>query len=166
LNSALHAALTALQETTIATTIRENDNLFPWVEAIHVLAISLVVGTIFIVDLRLLGLASKDRPALTLSQNVLICTWLAFALAAVTGALLFSARAVAYSGNFFFQAKLVLLALAGLNMASFHAVFGRRMGEWGPGVASPLAARMSAGLSLLIWIGVVGFGRWIGFTLH
>jgi hypothetical protein len=166
LNSTLHAALTALQETTIATTIRENDNLFPWVESAHVLAISLVVGTIAIVDLRLLGLASKDRPVLSLSRNVLVCTWIAFALAAVTGLLLFSAKAVAYSGNFFFQGKLVLLALAGLNMASFHTVFNRRMGEWGAGVAPPLAARMAGGLSLLTWIGIVGFGRWIGFTLH
>jgi hypothetical protein len=166
LNSWLVTTLKSLQETTIATAIREDEVLFPWVESIHVLAICLVVGTISIVDLRLLGLASRDRPALELSRSVLWCTWAAFALAAVTGGLLFSAKALAYSSNFFFQAKLVLLVLAGLNMAAFHALSSRGMKEWGAGVTPPLAARVAGGLSLLIWCGVVGFGRWIGFTLH
>src|SRR5262249_13366492 len=146
--------------------IRENESLFPWVESLHVLAICLVVGTISIVDLRLLGLASRDRPVLSLSRGVLFCTWSAFALAAVTGTLMFSAKAVAYAGNAFFQAKLAFLALAGLNMATFHAFFARRIDEWGAGVTPPLPARIAGGLSLLIWIGVVGFGRWVGFTLH
>jgi hypothetical protein len=103
---------------------------------------------------------------LELSRNVLWCTWIAFSIAAVSGSLMFAAKAVAYSGNFYFQVKLVLLALAGLNMASFHLLSGRKMGEWGADVTPPLAARAAGGLSLLIWIGVAGFGRWIGFTLH
>ncbi len=166
MNTWLDATLKSLQETTIATVIREDDTLFPWVESIHVLAICLVVGTISVVDLRLLGIASRDRPALELSRSVLLCTWTAFVVAVVTGGFLFSAKALAYSSNFFFQAKLVLLALAGLNMAAFHAFFGRGMSEWGAGVTPPLAARIAGGMSLLIWCCVVGFGRWIGFTLH
>jgi hypothetical protein len=166
LNTWLHSILTTIQETAIPTAIRENETLFPAVESIHVLAICTVIGTISIVDFRLLGLASRDRPVLELSRNVLWCTWIAFAIAALTGSLLFSSRAVDYSGNFYFQVKLVLLALAGLNMASFHLLSGRRMGEWGAGVIPPLTARVAGGLSLLIWIGVAGFGRWIGFTLH
>ena len=79
---------------------------------------------------------------------------------------MFSAKAVAYWGNFFFKGKLVLLALAGLNMAGFHFYSSREIDAWGAGVTPPLAARISGGLSLLLWIGVVGFGRWIGFTLH
>ena len=155
-----------LQDTAIATAVRENDVLFPWAEALHVLAICLVVGTISIVDLRLLGLASRDRPVLQLSRGVIVCTWIAFAVAALTGGLLFSAKAVAYWGNFFFKGKLVLLALAGLNMAGFHFYSGRGIDQWGPGITPPMAARISGGLSLLLWIGIVGFGRWIGFTLH
>jgi hypothetical protein len=166
LNTRLHSILATLQETAIPSAIRENETLFPAVESIHVLAICTVIGTISIVDLRLLGLASRERPVLELSRDVLRCTWIAFAIAAISGSLLFSSRAIDYSGNFYFQVKLVLLALAGLNMASFHLLAGRRMGEWGAGVTPPFAARAAGGLSLLIWIGVVGFGRWIGFTLH
>jgi hypothetical protein len=166
LNSWLLSILKTLQETAVPTAIRENESLFPAVESIHVLAICTVIGTISIVDLRLLGVASRDRPVLDLSRDVLRCTWIAFAIAAVTGSLLFSSRAVDYAGNFYFQVKLVLLALAGLNMASFHFMSGRKMCEWGAGVTPPFAARAAGALSLLIWIGVAGFGRWIGFTLH
>jgi hypothetical protein len=166
LNSWLLSILKTLQETAIPSAIRENESLFPAVESIHVLAICTVIGTISIVDFRLLGLASRDRPVLELSRDVLWCTWIAFAVAAVTGGLLFSSRAVDYAGNFYFQVKLVLLALAGLNMASFHLMSGRKMCEWGAGVMPPFAARAAGAVSLLIWIGVAGFGRWIGFTLH
>jgi hypothetical protein len=165
-NAWLHSILTTLQDTAIPAAIREDETLFPAVECIHVLAICTVIGTISIVDLRLLGLASRDRPVLELSRDVLWCTWIAFGIAAISGGLLFSSKAIAYSGNFYFQAKLLLLVLAGLNMASFHLLSGRKMGEWGVSVRPPFAARAAGGLSLLLWIGVVGFGRWIGFTLH
>jgi hypothetical protein len=162
----LAAILRWLQNTDIATAIREGDYLFPWVESVHVLAITLVVGTISIVDLRLLGLASRDRPVGLLSRSVLICTWSAFALAVVTGSLLFASKAIAYSGNFFFRGKMLLLVLAGLNMVLFHAFAGRNMQQWRLKDEPPLAARMAGGISLVLWICIVGFGRWIGFTLH
>src|ERR1700676_3276664 len=118
----LDRALAWLQTTTVATAISENEILFPWIESVHVLAIVLVVGTISIVDLRLLGFASLDLGVRRLMRDVIPYTWGAFAIAAITGSLLFSSDAVHYAHNFFFQGKLVLLALAGLNMAVFHLV--------------------------------------------
>jgi hypothetical protein len=162
----MEAALKWLEATALATEIRENDFLFPWIEAVHVLAIALVVGSISIVDLRLLGIASPDRPAGRLTHDVLPCAWVAFAFAALTGGLLFSAKATAYAGNFFFRGKLVLLALAGLNMIVFHAFAGRDIAGWGAAGKPPPTARIAGGVSLMLWIAVVAFGRWIGFTLH
>ena len=127
----LDALLRALQATGFATAIRENESLFPWIESLHVLAITLVVGSIAIVDLRLIGVASLDRAAARLTSDVLPCTWAAFALAAITGSLLFSSNAFNYAHNTYFQAKFVFLALAGLNMAVFHLGVGRA-GELGP----------------------------------
>ena len=57
----LQPLLHYLQDTPFATAIREGDTLFPWIECVHVLAITFVVGSIAAVDLRLLGLASRDR---------------------------------------------------------------------------------------------------------
>jgi hypothetical protein len=155
-----------LQATSIATAIRENEILFPWIESIHVLAITLVIGSISIVDLRLLGVASLERAADRLMGEVLPLTWGAFAVGATTGALLFSSNATTYAHNFYFQGKMLLLTAAALNMSLFH-IFGMRgIARWGRAKQTPLPAKMAGAISLLLWICVVAFGRWIGFTLH
>src|SRR6202043_2662705 len=127
-----------LQSTWIATAVAENDILFPWIESVHVLAIVLVVGTISIVDLRLLGVASLDRPVRRLMGDVLPLTWGAFAVAAITGSLMFSSDAVHYAHNFFFRGKLILLALAGINMAVFHLVGIGDLARWGEAAPTPV----------------------------
>ena len=163
----IDALLRALEATGLATAIRENESLFPWIESRHVLAITLVVGSIAIVDLRLIGLASLDRVAVRLTSDVLPCTWAAFALAVITGSLLFSSNAFNYAHNSYFQAKFVFLLLAGLNMAVFHFGVGHAIAYWGASPqTTPLPARIAGAASLLLWIGVVAFGRWTGFTLH
>ncbi len=163
----LDVLLRSLEATSVATTIRENESLFPWVESLHVLAITLVIGSIAIVDLRLIGLASLDRAVSRLASDVLRCTWAAFAVAATTGALLFSSNAFTYAHNSFFQAKLVFLALAGINMSIFHLFLSRGIERWGASPhATPLPAKMAGAVSLVLWIGVVAFGRWTGFTMH
>jgi hypothetical protein len=155
-----------LQNTPYARTISENEIIFPWIESVHVLAIVLVVGTISIVDLRLIGIASLDRPVKRLMSDVLPYTWSAFAVAAVTGLSLFSSDAVNYSNNFFFKGKLVLLVLAGINMAVFHLKGISGVARWGTAKKPPVAAKVAGALSLLLWICVVAFGRGIGFTMH
>jgi hypothetical protein len=162
----LDALFKWLFETPVAVTIRENESLFPWVEAVHVLAITLVIGSISVVDLRLLGFASRERAVTVLTRQVLPWTWAAFALAVITGAALFSSNAVNYAHNFYFQGKMVLLLLAGLNMLTFHFLFSRDIAHWDTRLPPPAGARFAGAASLLLWIGVVGFGRWIGFTLQ
>jgi hypothetical protein len=162
----LDDALNWLQATAIARTISENEILFPWIESFHVLAIVLVVGTISIVDLRLLGLASLNRAVGRLMRDVLPWTWGAFVVAAITGILMFSSNARTYAHNFFFQRKLVFLALAGLNMVIFHIIGRGDVGRWGSTRQTPWPAKAAGAASLLIWIAVVACGRWIGFTLH
>ena len=160
-------ALDWLQTTQVASAIGENEILFPWIESVHVLAIVLVVGTILIVDLRLLGLAALDLTVRRVIRDVIPYTWGAFGVAALTGSLMFSSDAVHYAHNRMFQVKLVLLALAGLNMAVFHLIGVRDIARWDKvDGRMPIAARAAAAISLLLWIGVVAMGRGIGFTMH
>jgi len=133
---------------------------FPAIESIHVIAISILVGSIAVVDLRLLGLAWAQRDARDVIRSVLPFTWGAFAIALPSGALLFTANPLSYSANFYFVAKLGLLALAGANMLLFHLFVQRRLDQ--PRSVLP---RVSGAASLLLWVVIVGFGRWIGFTL-
>jgi hypothetical protein len=163
----IESALAWLQSTPIAIAVAENDILFPWIESVHVLAIVIVVGTISIVDLRLLGLASLDISAKRLMSDVIPYTWGAFALAVITGTLMFSSDATHYAQNRLFQAKLVMLVLAGLNMAIFHFFGERDIERWeAPGATTPVGAKAAAAISLLVWITVVSLGRGTGFTMH
>jgi hypothetical protein len=154
-----------LEDSALADTIRENDLLFPLIESVHVLAICLVVGSILVVDLRLLGLASIDRPLSRVSHSILPLTWCAFAVAVVSGGLMFISNAAKYLGNGYFVAKIALIAAAGLNMVIFHAISARDMPKWENDPRLPLPARVAGGLSILLWVAVVACGRWIGFTM-
>ena len=163
--TSLDPALNWLHDTGIGAAIRENSWLFPTIESVHVLAITLVVGTISIVDLRLLGLTSKNRTISTLTKEVLLITWIAFAFAAVSGFLLFVSNAVAYSHNSYLQAKLILLLLAFCNVLTFHFILGRNLEHWDEASRAPPLARLSGAASIGLWIGVILCGRWIGFTM-
>ena len=161
------ALLKFLERTAVAQAIAEGDALFPWIEAIHVLAITLVVGSIAIVDLRLIGFASRDHAVTSITKDVLPLTWIAFVIAASTGVLLFMSKAMVYGHNFYFQGKMILLVLAGLNMALFQFLVSRDVARWGATPhTTPVGARVAGMCSLCLWIAVVTFGRWIGFTLH
>jgi len=161
------AILKSLEATAVGKAIGESESLFPWIECVHVLAIVLVVGSIAIVDMRLIGWGSRDRSVTRLTRDVLPCTWVAFLFAACSGALLFVSKAVTYGHNFFFLGKMLLLVLAGTNMAVFHLLLSHDVEHWGATPATtPLPARIAGAISLCLWICIVAFGRWIGFTLH
>ncbi len=153
------------EDSSIADAIRENDLLFPSIESIHVVAICLVVGSIFVLDLRLLGFASLDRPVGRLTSAVLPLTWSAFVVAAGSGFLLFMSHATKYLANGYFIAKMFLIFAAGLNMVVFHAVTARDLPKWEAQRLPPPRARLAGALSVLFWIAVVTCGRWIGFTM-
>ena len=138
---------------------------FPTIESVHVIALVTVVGTVAIMDLRLLGLASGSWKVTQLSHDTLRWTWIGFILAAITGTLLFVSKAHIYAREPWFIGKLVLIALAGVNMAVFHVLTWKSVKDWDSVRSAPLAAKIAGGLSLLCWILVIFFGRWIGFTL-
>jgi len=153
-----------LHDTPFASAIRESGVLFPWIESVHVLAVTLVVGSISIIDLRLLGIASLNRSVASVSVEVVPFTWIAFAVAVLTGGALFTSHAVGYAHNFQFRMKMLLLVLAGINMLVFHLVMGRGVGRWSDTAVTPWQGKIAGLISLLLWIGIVAFGRWIGFA--
>jgi hypothetical protein len=154
------------ENSALADNIRENDLLFPLIESVHVLSICLVVGSILVVDLRLLGLASINRPVSRVTGGILPLTWTAFAIAVSSGGLLFISNATKYLENGYFVAKIFLILTAGLNMVVFHAISARDLPKWEHETALPLRARLAGGLSILLWVSVVACGRWIGFTMQ
>jgi hypothetical protein len=157
--------LERLQASSLAVFVHKTAWAFTTLQVVHVFAISLVIGTIAIVDLRLLGFASTKRPFAELSRRVLPFTWAAFALAVIAGALLFISRATEYVGNTMFWIKMFLIVLAGINMLVFEFVTVRSVNEWNLDPKPPLPARLAGGISIACWVLVLVCGRLIGFTL-
>jgi hypothetical protein len=159
------AFLQWLQASPWAVFIHKTPWAFTTIEVVHVFAVSMVVGTIAIVDLRLLGLASTKRPFAELSRQVLPFTWAAFVLAVIAGLLLFISRATEYFENTVFWIKMSLVVVAGINMMIFEFITVRGVKEWNLDRTPPPPARLAGGISIACWILVIAFGRWIAFTL-
>jgi hypothetical protein len=156
--------LKSLEASGLAARIRDSFLLFPLLESAHVLGLALVFGTIGIIDLRLLGIASTQRSFQRMASDILKWTWAAFALTALTGSLMFITNAGVYYHNFYFRTKMLLLLLAGINMAVFELTAGRTLHRWDKGRAAPPAGKAVAAFSVALWIGVIFMGRMIGFT--
>ncbi len=136
----------------------------PFVNAVHVLCITLVYGSILVVDLRLLGLLDRGREVSRISHEMLRITWAAFAGAVISGALFFSANATTYWFNNAFRFKMLAILLAGINMLVFQFGTYRNVAAWDRNAPTPGAARLAGALSILLWTTVIVLGRVIGFT--
>lgn len=160
----LAAVLQWLEASSLAARIRESLLLFPLLESTHVLALSLVFGTIAVIDLRLLGIASRKRAFTRMASDILKWTWAAFALTVVTGSLMFITNAPVYYHNAYFRTKMLLLLLSGVNMGVFELTARRTIHQWDRNPSAPLFGKTAAALSLAMWIGIIFMGRLTGFT--
>ncbi len=155
----------SIQYSSFGITIAESSWMFPTLETLHVIALVTVLGTILVVDLRLVGLASKGSSVLRMTNDTLPWTWAGFVLAAITGTLLWISKAGDYMINPYFLTKMGLLVLVGLNMLYFHFVTYKTVDQWDTATELPGSVKMAGIVSLLIWIVIVFCGRAIGFTL-
>jgi hypothetical protein len=111
-----------IHDSGIGDWMRSSLKAMPVIEALHVLAATTVFGTVLVVDLRLLGIPQLQRAVTRVSDEMLRLTWVAFAVAVVTGALMFAANAQTYYINTAFRLKLLAILAAGINMLFFEAV--------------------------------------------
>jgi uncharacterized membrane protein len=154
----------AAQNSALSEWMRTSLKAVAVINAFHVLSIVTVFGTIFLVDLRLLGYPNVQRSFSRMHHELLRWTWGAFGIAAVTGVLLFMVNAVTYQRNTAFWLKMGVILLAGINMFIFERTTMKSVASWDKGVSPPKAARLAGALSILFWVAVIVFGRWIGFT--
>jgi hypothetical protein len=158
--------LDALTSIPTSQFIRESSWAFPVIESIHVVAISLLVGTITIVDLRLIGIASNNRAITQISRDTLKWTWGAFVIAAITGSLMAMAKLDTYVPVPSFWLKFVFMFAAAVNMLIFELITFRSVRQWDADCKVPLAAKVAGTTSIALWTMVVIFGRWIGYTVN
>lgn len=154
--------LAAIERLPLAVAMRHDLWLYPSVEIVHIIGFVTLVGSIIVLDLRLLGL-SKALSVSVLARHTLPWSIGALALIVPSGLLMFITHAGDFISNTAFIIKMSLLFCAGINAAVFHAGVFRSVAAWDSGVATPAVAKMHALLSLLIWIAVLACGRLLAY---
>ena len=138
---------------------------YKWVwatmETLHFLGLGVMVGTIGVLDLRLLGFA-KGLPVKAVQQLI---PWGvgAFVLNTVTGVVFLAGAPYQYLYNFAFQMKVLFMLAAGLNVFIFYTGTWRRTQRIAAGEPTPWAAKIAGAVSLFLWIGVMYWGRMLTF---
>jgi len=133
--------------------------LWGWMESVHFLGLSLLLGTIGLFDLRLLGLLKPIPPA-ALHRLVPVGV-LGFLLSIGTGFMFLVTMPEQYLYNPAFEIKMAALVAAGLNIVAFYVLGARGALAVGSGQDAPRRAKVFAGLSLGLWIVVIVGGRLI-----
>ena len=148
-----------LESTPGSVAIRESILLYPLVETTHVLTLCIFVGMTAMWDLRLLGLTMRRVPASQVVGRLRPWAVAGFVVMVISGVLLFYSGPVRASQNIFFQVKMAMIVLAGLNAFTFHKTVYRRVADWDHATVTPLRARVAGFWSLVLWAGVVVAGR-------
>jgi len=135
---------------------------FPLLHSLHVLSACLMLGFLLMVDLRLIGVAGVSLSISQLARDLLPWAASMFVLALLSGVLMFITRAANHVDNAAFQWKMLLLLLAGVNMLIYHGRLNRWPAARQQGRPPSRGVRLAGALSLLLWVGVMLAGRWIG----
>ncbi len=125
--------------------------LYSSVSVIHYFTLLFFIGTIVLVDLRILGLADRNQTISQLADQLLPWTWIGFTLAMISGFLLFTTDAGDYAPDHVFQAKMLVILVA----LVFTIVVHRGQRKWNQLPSVPTAAKVIAAVSLLLWIGAI-----------
>src|SRR5436190_6300419 len=115
-------------------------NFWGLLEGTHVLSLMLFAGTIFVVDLRLLGVLFKKTPVSVVSDRILPLTVFGMLLMVATGVALVYAKPLLYYHNIWFRLKVVFLIVAFINIVVFHYRVQRNIAEWDSQVTPPAPA--------------------------
>jgi hypothetical protein len=144
--------------------LHESLYAYPLVETTHVLSLLLFVGSVSVVDLRLLGFLFRDVPVSELTSRVLPFTVAGFAVAVASGALLFYAIPVRTYQSLFFRIKVMMLLVAGVNALLFHRHAQRSTPAWDRLPTPPPRVRAAGAVSLFAWVMVIAMGRMIAYN--
>jgi hypothetical protein len=146
----------------LATWIQLTPYVYATFEGIHLVGVAFFFGSLFLLDLRLLGLAPQvlARPA---GRFLLRIAGPAFVLVAVSGVLLFVPSADRYAASPIFYLKLGALAVGGFNALVFHLTAWRRVEVWSARPGPPRVVRAAAIVSVVVWIAVIALGRGMGY---
>ena len=165
LDMSLHDLCQWIQNTPSSTAIRDSIYLFPTIEGTHVLGLGISVGLVMWFDLRLAGLMMRHRTVSEVFDGIKTPMFIGFGVMFVTGGVLFWSLPLRCYGSAYYWAKMVMLILAGINIAFFHSTIDRRRDEWDKAPIPPLQARLAGVVSLFLWTAIIFVGRTMAYFL-
>ena len=157
----MHPILEWLHTSWLGQVMRDVPWLFPTFEGLHFVGMALLLGSIGIIDVRILGFA-KGLPVGPL-HRLLPLAFVGFGLNVITGIAFVCSDPQSYWIVPAFRFKLLLILLAGANALWFWISILQHVDEWGPDAEASRQAKIISAASLLFWVGVVTAGRFIAF---
>ena len=134
---------------------------YPIANVVHLLGLVMLVGGIGILDLRLIGLFRRI-PTEALAAALTPIAIAGLLLMVPSGATMFASDAATLVNSWTFQTKLLLIGLALANAIAFRFIWQKRIGRWD--AYPPIGGRLMAFISILLWLAVAAFGRWIAYS--
>ncbi len=147
------------QQTAVYNAITNHESAYPALETFHLFGLTLLLGTMVVLCLRLMGMMFKRQPVAELAGELNPYQTTGLVLMLITGPLMFVATAVRCYGNTSFWIKMVLFVVA----LTFHFACFRKLVRKDDASISPGAGKWTAAISLALWFGVGMAGRSIGF---
>jgi hypothetical protein len=154
-----------LEATSVARWVQESLYGFTIIVAIHILGLTLSVGTLIWFDLRLLGISMLRIPVSQLYRRLMPWTLGGFAVMFVSGGILLVAYATSAYGNLYFRIKAIALLTAGINAFFYHRVTERQIHRWDEARVPSVPARAAGLISILVWGVVILAGRMMSYTM-
>ena len=149
--------MTWLEGSWLAALSLNNSWFFPMLEVLHFLGLSLLIGSIGLMDLRLLGFARALSVAAL--NRLLPWAFVGFGINLLSGALMFASNPGMYYPNIAFRVKMLLVLVAGINTLLFRFTVQHTDGELGANQPASVPAKLMAACSLTLWIAVILGGR-------
>jgi hypothetical protein len=159
----LEGLVTKLADTPWSVALHESLYMYAITESTHVMSIMLFVGTIAMVDLRLLGISYTKIPVSQMLSKMLPWTVAGFVLLVITGAMLFLAIPIRTYHSLWFRLKCLMILIAAVNIAIFTFKVERDKAAWDMGPV-PRNSKICAVVSLGAWCSVIVFGRLIAYN--
>jgi hypothetical protein len=163
LNEALLALARWLDGHAWSTALHESLYLYAWIETTHVLTLTVFLGMLFVIDLKILGLIFPTMPAALVAERLDKPMIGGFVVMVLTGLLLYYAIPVRTTQSIWFRIKVVLMIAAGINALLFRNRMRDGATAWDGLCRAPQRLRVGAILSLVLWAGVVVTGRAIAY---
>jgi hypothetical protein len=152
-----------LRATPLSLAIATHDWVIPAVQSVHIVTIAVLMGSVLVINLRLLNLIERGQAVRALMDHYLPVVAISITVLAVSGAILILGEPTRALFRLTFWLKMVLVAAAGLLTWGLSGLSRTPMALSGKG-GTGLALKGGAVVALLLWTAIIFAGRWIGYT--